>query len=596
MSTTRAHKAPFRFALRALATVILCMGFGTAGFAADAGKQDLVITSVKGDVRLSERGEPRTAQKGNVVELSATIRTGRASSIELKQGQTTVAAGADTQLDIPATAVRGDLLERVVQSSGNTFYSVAKRGAKKFRVETPYLVAVVKGTQFNVAVQEDAATVSLFEGSLEIRSADGSDVVNIEAGQIAVRRASETRIRVLRMDTGEPVAQRTDSNAGAGAAVARNADESSATVAGSATGDARTSIENVALNTSSSSGGREPAATKSTSTRISIQSAEVRLPAVRADADLVDRSVATAGIAANVDVATDLGAASVTAGINAGVDLGAGSITAGVNTGVDLGAASVTAGVGAAVDLGVGTIDTGVAAGVDLGAASVTAGVGAAVDLGTGTIDTGVAAGVDLGGASVTAGVSTGVDLGAGAVDVGVGAGADLGSVTAGLGAGASADLGSGTLDIGAGAGVDAGAASVTAGLDTGVDLGAGSVSAGLDTGVDLGGTGAGLTADTGVDLSTGTIDTSAGVTVGDTSIGAGVDVSGGGVSAGVTAGGLDLGLGLDLGGGGLTLDVGSTTSTSSGTTTTSGSTAGSTSGGLLGGLLGGLGGRRGGK
>jgi len=241
MRTTRAHKAPISsFTFRVLATIVSCASFHGGAFGADAvvAAPELVIADLKGDVRLSVRGEPRAAQKGNAVDLPATIRTGRASSIELHQGQTTVAAGADTQLDIPATAVHGDLIERVVQSRGNTFYSVAKRGAKKFRVETPYLVAVVKGTQFNVAVQDDAATVSLFEGRLEIRSADGSDSVDLQAGEIAVRRASDTRIRVLRMDTGEPVA-RSESSGGGGPAVARNSgDGAVATTASRSEGNA----------------------------------------------------------------------------------------------------------------------------------------------------------------------------------------------------------------------------------------------------------------------------------------------------------------------------------------------------------------------
>jgi hypothetical protein len=361
--------------LRALAAVIL-MGCGVTALSAEAGKQGLVITSVKGDVRLSVRGEPRTAQKGNVVELSASIRTGRASSIELQQGQTTVAAGADTQLDIPATAVRGDLLEKVVQSSGNTFYSVAKRGAKKFRVETPYLVAVVKGTQFNVAVQEDASTVSLFEGSLEIRSLDGSDVVNIEAGQIAVRRASETRIRVLRMDTGEPVARRSESAAGADAAVARNADESS----GTASVAGRTASDDVSLGTRSSGGGREKTASTS---------AEVRTPVVKAGIDLGDRAV-SAGTKAGLE----LNRTNVTANVNTGIDLSAGTVAVATNTGVDLGAASVTAGINAGVDLDAGAVNAGVDAGVDLGAASVTAGVSTGVDLSAGTLGAGLDAGL----------------------------------------------------------------------------------------------------------------------------------------------------------------------------------------------------------
>jgi hypothetical protein len=402
-------------ALHFLPAIALCASFSASALAADSGiAQDLVIADLKGDVRLVVRGEPRAAQKGNTVDLPATIRTGRVSSIELHQGQTTVAAGADTQLEIPAIAVRGDLLERVVQSSGNTFYSVAKRGAKKFRVETPYLVAVVKGTQFNVSVQDDASTVSLFEGQLEIRSADGSDVVNIEAGEIAVRRASDARIRVLRMDTGEPVA-RADA---ATSAVARNSDGPVAPAS------------NVAL------------PSDVTAPRV------VALPGQPSLVDAID--VTNAGrIVAEVSIADtaipDIAVADVAIADDR-LSIQATTEAAAISTQIDL-------------DGGTGTVDVGVAAGVDLGPVIADVGTDVGADLGAGTVTASVDAGVDLGGA-VSAGLTsdTSVDLGAGTLDIGT-------TLTAGDTT-VSADVNVGTGSIGA---------EVTAGpidLGLGVDLG----------------------------------------------------------------------------------------------------------------------------
>lgn len=498
----RAHNAPTSFALRFLATIALGVSLHAGAFAADAGTpQDLVIADLKGDVRLSVRGEPRAAQKGNTVDLPATIRTGRASAIELHQGQTTVAAGADTQLDIPATAVRGELLERVVQSRGNTFYSVAKRGAKKFRVETPYLVAVVKGTQFNVAVQDDAATVSLFEGRLEIRSADGSDVVNLEAGEIAIRRASDTRIRVLRMDTGEPVARSESSAGGGGPAVASRGENAVSADGATVTNTSRTApVVSV---------GRDPIAMLPVDIRTNVET----------DVGL--------------QTETTVRAMGVTAAVDTGTDIVGGAVNVGADASVDVGGASVTAGTSASVDLGAGTVDVGADAGVDLGAASVTAGASAGVDLGAGTADIGADAGVDLGGGTVTAGVGAdvGADLGAGTVDVGADVGADLGgAIDAGVTADTGVDLGAGTIDAGA---------SLTAGgttVDAGLDVGDGAVGAGVTAG--------GLDVDLGLDLGSGgvTLDVGGSTSTGDTTTG--------GSTVGSTVGGLVGGVLGGLGGG----------------------------------------------
>ena len=91
-----------------------------------------------------------------------------------------------------------------MQPSGSAFYDVGKRDGRKLRVETPYLVGVVKGTQFNVVAQDKGATISLYEGLLEIRAADDSAVVNIKAGEVASRRDGDRAIGVIHMNDPSP--------------------------------------------------------------------------------------------------------------------------------------------------------------------------------------------------------------------------------------------------------------------------------------------------------------------------------------------------------------------------------------------------------
>jgi len=175
-----------------------------AAYALDSG--DIVIASLKGEVHVVLNGSEREVRAGSVLELPATVRTGRDGAIELRQGATSVNVGPDTQLEFPALEVPGGPIDRIRQSRGNVFYDVGKRGARKLRVETPFLVAVVKGTQFNVAAREDAATIALFEGRLEIRSTGDADVVDLVAGEIASRHRDEQAIGVIRMDAPRPPA------------------------------------------------------------------------------------------------------------------------------------------------------------------------------------------------------------------------------------------------------------------------------------------------------------------------------------------------------------------------------------------------------
>jgi hypothetical protein len=183
--------------LKTLSAACLVLFGAPAAFALDTG--DIVVTSLKGEVHVTMNGTERPVRAGAVLELPATVRTGADGAIELRQGATTVGVGPDTLLEFPALEKPGGPIDRIVQPRGNAFYSIGKRPGRKLRVETPYLVGVVKGTQFNVVAQEGATTISLFEGLLEIRSADDSDVIDLHAGEIAARSRSDTDISVLKM-------------------------------------------------------------------------------------------------------------------------------------------------------------------------------------------------------------------------------------------------------------------------------------------------------------------------------------------------------------------------------------------------------------
>src|SRR6185503_13038023 len=190
-----AHVVRYSLAIM-LACVALCAS--PAARALDTG--DIVVASVKGEVHVAMKGTERAVRAGTVLELPATVRTGRDGAIDLKQGATSVSVGPDTLLEFPALEKAGGPIDRIVQPRGNAFYSIGKREGRKLRVETPYLVGVVKGTQFNVAAQGDSTTISLFEGRLEVHATDESDVVDLNAGEIATRKRGDKTITVLKMD------------------------------------------------------------------------------------------------------------------------------------------------------------------------------------------------------------------------------------------------------------------------------------------------------------------------------------------------------------------------------------------------------------
>jgi hypothetical protein len=183
-------------------SLTLCVLRAAPAFALDSG--DIVIANARGEVRLVTGGVTHAPRDGALLEPPATLRTGHDGSVDLRQGATTVSVGPDTVLEFPALAERGAPIDRIVQPSGSAFYDIGKRAGRKLRVETPYLVGVVKGTQFNVVAQDQAATISLYEGLLEIRAADDSSSVDIGAGEVASRKQGDRAIGVMRMNEPTP--------------------------------------------------------------------------------------------------------------------------------------------------------------------------------------------------------------------------------------------------------------------------------------------------------------------------------------------------------------------------------------------------------
>ncbi len=410
-------------------------------FAADGG--DVVIKNVQGDVRVTIRGAERAARKDSVLELPAHVRTGSSSSVELRQGKTSVEAAANTHLKIPAPAVRGSPVERVIQSQGNAFYDVAKRDAKKLRVETPYLVAVVKGTQFNVAVQDDSTTISLFEGRLEIHSSDDTDVVTLEPGQIATRRGTDQRIRVLRMDTGQPVAR-----AGDGIDV-------DASIADS--GDVGANLDASVSGTSVSAGVGAGLSAGGASVNADVGASL----GTAAGVDLgASASINAGGVNAGADLGASVGGTSVSANVGAGLGSGGASIDAGV--GANLGS-TTSVDLGASANVGAGATSVAVNTGVDLGSTTTSITTSTTADLGTGTTNlattvstpvTDVSAGASV---SPTSGVNTSVSVGPISADLGVNLG--TGTIDLGLGSSSSTTTSSSTTPTTTGTGTSTGGA-----------------------------------------------------------------------------------------------------------------------------------------
>jgi ferric-dicitrate binding protein FerR (iron transport regulator) len=171
-----------RLAPMLLLVVVAASSHAGSNTVRDADGLRMSVTAVDGDVDFTMAGSAVAVALDTTVLLPARIVTGHDGAVGLTQAGTNVNVAGDTDVEIPAEAIDGNLIARMVQHRGSVFYDVEPRDLGKLRVETPLLAAVIKDTQFNVAVQPDSTTISLFEGRLEIRTPDSSDVVQLNAG------------------------------------------------------------------------------------------------------------------------------------------------------------------------------------------------------------------------------------------------------------------------------------------------------------------------------------------------------------------------------------------------------------------------------
>jgi hypothetical protein len=456
-----------RTAMFSLLASLIALGAFAANSDGRHEDTDVVVTAVSGDVSATMAGAPAELRVDSKVALPTRIVTGSDGAVGLAQAQTAITIAADTDIEIPAEAAEGQLIARIVQHRGNVFYDVAHREVGRLRVETPFLVAVIKGTQFNVAVQGDSTTISLFEGRLEILTPDLDETIQLDAGEIAVRSRIDGSIRVIGMDENRvPPPPRAAAAAATDAAVAR----SSSTPAETATVVAR--VATVADDAAQKS----DASTDRTESSASVGQLEEQAIATSAKPDFVaknDSAPAVANVAALPAAQPDLATLTVTLDARS-VDTGPTvrpepvSLDPVEAVTVDTDATAV----GTDIAIKPGTLETG----NDLGATTI------AVALDTrGDIAPGIGqADLDLG--------SPAVDVDAPALDTGSPA-VDLLESTASLELDADLDLaGNATLDIDVDTGLSLDTTTpVDLGLDTGADLGTVDTTVSVDLGTDVG-------------------------------------------------------------------------------------------------------------
>jgi hypothetical protein len=114
------------------------------------------------------------------------IVAGARSRAVLVRGRQYVVVSPNSRLRVSGAASNstGNAVQMVIDA-GSALFRVDRRETPHFGVQTPYLAAVVRGTTFNVSVNEAGATVQVTEGAVQVSTLDGGASDLILPGMIA---------------------------------------------------------------------------------------------------------------------------------------------------------------------------------------------------------------------------------------------------------------------------------------------------------------------------------------------------------------------------------------------------------------------------
>ena len=159
-----------------------------AAFAADG--EPWLVSKSSGEVWVTTQGAAQVSLgSDDALKPGDTVRTGPTGRVRLTRGAETIMIAPNSEVGLPAEAKDG-MATTILQRAGSILLEVEKRDVKHFEVETPYLAAVVKGTQFSVTITGRSTKVEVSRGQVEVSDFKTGQIAQVMPGQAATTFAS----------------------------------------------------------------------------------------------------------------------------------------------------------------------------------------------------------------------------------------------------------------------------------------------------------------------------------------------------------------------------------------------------------------------
>src|ERR1700751_2915338 len=169
--------------MRGALAMVVVLAAGASAMAADDGVWS--VSKSSGEVWITTTGAQQASLKPeNTLKPGDTIRTGRSGRVLLVRGEETILIAPNSVIGVP-TEKKDGLSTTILQQAGTILLEVEKKNVKHFEVETPYLAAVVKGTQFSVTVNAASTSVDVRRGQVEVSDFKSGQIAQVLPGQVA---------------------------------------------------------------------------------------------------------------------------------------------------------------------------------------------------------------------------------------------------------------------------------------------------------------------------------------------------------------------------------------------------------------------------
>ena len=167
-------------ALLLLFLAVISVTPGNRAFASE--QRNWVIVDTVGHVRLM--GQVQRLEPGDVLPPNQALITEAGAQATLVQGEDVMVVYGNSRVEVPQEP-EGSSVTRIFHRLGEVLFDVTPRASRSFQVESPLLIAGIKGTRcnaFSVIVNDQGSRLSVIEGHVEVSSRDSQEATSVTTG------------------------------------------------------------------------------------------------------------------------------------------------------------------------------------------------------------------------------------------------------------------------------------------------------------------------------------------------------------------------------------------------------------------------------